>query len=307
VAGALAGCAAVVLGHHGSTAASPRMAHPAVVTSSKLPTARASYLGVFEPGATTSYRPVTRFGAAVGRQPNIVLYYSGWDAPFQSRLADAARSHGAIVLVHMEPFNVSVASIAAGDSDRYLRSYADAVRAFGKRVIISFAPEMNGSWYSWGWTHTSPRLWIAAWRHIVTVFRAQRASNVTWLWTVNRESGSTGPVRYWWPGSRYVTWVGIDGYYFRQTDTFSTIFRSVIGQVRAFTRDPILLSETAVGPVAGASKILGLVAGVLRDHLLGLVWFDQNQHGRLYHQDWRLEDHPAILAAFRQAVRRYIR
>ena len=26
---------------------------------------------------------------------------------------------------------------------------------------------------------------MAAWRHIVTVFRQQGADNVTWLWTVN--------------------------------------------------------------------------------------------------------------------------
>ena len=28
-------------------------------------------------------------------------------------------------------------------------------------------------------------MFVAAWRHIVTVFRALGARNVTWLWTVN--------------------------------------------------------------------------------------------------------------------------
>ena len=44
---------------------------------------------------------------------------------------------------------------------------------------------MNGTWYSWGYQHTSPAAFVAAWRHIVTVFRAVGAWNVTWLWTVN--------------------------------------------------------------------------------------------------------------------------
>ena len=29
---------------------------------------------------------------------------------------------------------------------------------------------------------------VAAWRHIVTLFRAEGADNVTWLWTVNQRT-----------------------------------------------------------------------------------------------------------------------
>ena len=75
--------------------------------------------------------------------------------------------------------------------------------------------------------------------------------------------------------------------------------------MRRLTSKPVLISETAVGPKAGASKISGLLAGVKADHLLGLVWFDQAQHDGRYHQDWRLEDDPAALAEFRAAVKNY--
>jgi hypothetical protein len=49
---------------------------------------------------------------------------------------------------------------------------------------------------------------------------------------------------------------------------FTSVFGSTIRDIRAFTHAPILLSETAIGPVAGAAKIGGLVAGVKADHLL---------------------------------------
>jgi mannan endo-1,4-beta-mannosidase len=49
--------------------------------------------------------------------------------------------------------------------------------------IIGFAPEMNGNWYKWGDQNTSPATWVAAWRHVVDVFRANGADNVSWLWT----------------------------------------------------------------------------------------------------------------------------
>ena len=74
---------------------------------------------------------------------------------------------------------------------------------------------MNGAWYSWGYTHTSPATFVAAWRHIVDIFRAHGARNVTWLWTVNiiRRHGKIPNPAPWWPGKSYVTSVGIDAYY----------------------------------------------------------------------------------------------
>ena len=84
---------------------------------------------------------------------------------------------------------MTLASIAAGGSDAYLRSYADAVAAFGHPVILSFGHEMNGTWYSWGDGHTSPATFVAAWRHIVRGVPRRGAANVTWLWTVNSIEG----------------------------------------------------------------------------------------------------------------------
>jgi hypothetical protein len=102
-----------------------------------------------------------------------------------------------------------------------------------------------------------------------------------------------------------VTWVGIDGYYYRPSSTFATVFGQTIAQVRALTSKPLLLSETAVGPQAGQStKIQGLFDGMRQYQTLGLVWFDMTQHRNIYHQDWRLEGHPAAIAAFRRALSR---
>lgn len=264
------------------------------------------FLGVAEVGETASYQPVEDFAAAVGRQPDIVLYYSGWKEAFQQRLAAEAHAHGATPFVQIDPEHTSLAVIAAGHDDGYLISYARQVKAYGHSVIIGFAAEMNGYWDPWGYGHTSPAVFVAAWRHLVTVFRRQGANNVIWLWTIDITEPGTGPVQDWWPGNSYVTWVGIDGYYYRRDYTFGDAFLPTIAEVRIFTQRPILLSETAIGQVAGqAAKIPDLFDGVRANHLLGLVWFDQTQSGGIYHQDWRLEDNPAGLAAFRQELKTY--
>jgi Glycosyl hydrolase family 26 len=173
-------------------------------------------------------------------------------------------------------------------------------------VIIGFAAEMNGNWDPWGFQHTSPAVFVAAWRHIVTVFRQQYASNVIWLWTINVTEAGTGPIQDWWPGAGYVTWVGIDGYYYNRSYTFDDSFLPTIAEVRIFTQRPIILSEIGIGQVAGqAAKIPDMFAGVRANHLLGFVWFDQTQTGDAYHQDWRLENDSPGLATFRRELETY--
>jgi hypothetical protein len=72
---------------------------------------------------------------ATGVKPRIAVYYSSWNEPFSTSFAQTARENDAYVLVQLEPKDVTLASIAAGGSDAYLRSYADAVVAFGHPVI----------------------------------------------------------------------------------------------------------------------------------------------------------------------------
>ena len=150
-----------------------------------LPTTPQSYLGVYTPGSPASYDGVTAFANATGSRPDLVMYYSGWFVPFPAAFAATAAGNGAVPLVQMDPDNISVAKIAAGRYDGYLSAYAEAVRAYRHPVIISFGHEMNGNWSTWGYQNTSPKVFVAAWRHIVTLFRNLGASDVTWLWTVN--------------------------------------------------------------------------------------------------------------------------
>jgi mannan endo-1,4-beta-mannosidase len=275
-----------------------------VVAHATLPPDLASYLGAFEPGAPPSYQPLADFAKAAGRQPDIAGSFSGWTQPFDSAFAASMLAHHIIPFVQIDPTFASMTGITAGDYDGYLRSYAQSVAGFGHPVIIGFGHEMNAPWYPWGYGHVSPATFIRAWRYLVTLFRQAGADNVTWLWTVNSDRKDTGPVGDWWPGARYVTWVGIDGYYYRPSDTFTSVFGKTIDQIRAFTRKPVLLSETAVGPAAGQFvKIQDLFRGMARYKTLGLVWFDKTQHNGIFHQDWRLEDSETAEDSFRLGVR----
>ena len=278
---------------------------PAGTGSGSIGAPTSMLLGAYEAATPASWSGMAEFAAATGIQPKIALYYSAWNAGFNAGFAQTARQHGAYVFVQLQPDSVTLASVAAGDSDAYLRRYASAVRQFGHPVILSFAHEMNGNWYSWGAGHVSPATFVAAWRHVVQVFRDQGASNVTWVWTVNALNiGPKGALNPWWPGAQWVNWVGIDGYYYFGTDSFDSVFGQTIAQIRTFSKAPVMISETAVGLTADReTQIAALLAGARAEHVVGFVWFDKAQDNGVYHQNWRLEDDSAALAAFKEGLR----
>jgi Glycosyl hydrolase family 26 len=273
-------------------------------TRAHLPPSPISYFGVFEPGVPPNYGPVTQFARTAGKQPNLVGYYSGWAQPFPGSFADMLYKHHSIPYIQIDPTYASVYGVAKGTYDDYLRTYADSVRDFGHSVVIGFGHEMNASWYSWGYGHVRAGTFVAAWRHIVSLFRSEGAENVTWLWTVNQDGPKTAPIASWWPGQAYVTWVGIDGYYFRPSDTFSSVFGRTISQVQRITTRPILLSETAVGPSTDRlGNITNLFNGLAKYKTLGLVWFDYQNDNGVYRENWRIEgSRPPAINAFKLGV-----
>jgi mannan endo-1,4-beta-mannosidase len=262
------------------------------------------YFGVYEVDAPQSYAGIRQFARTAGRMPNLVSYYSGWYEPFQTAFAKTAARNGATTIVEIDPTNISLARIAAGGYDAYLIRYAKEVAAFRRPVVISFGHEMNGFWESWGYHQTPAADFRAAWRHIVDVFRQSGATNVKWLWQVNSASKKTGPVHDFWPGAKYVNWVGVSGYYYFRYETFNYIFAPVVAQIRKFTNDPVLIAETGISPGPKAAlEMKDLFDGLRAHHYIGLVWFDLNKRGKLYHGGkWRLEGHPTAAQAFRKAL-----
>jgi mannan endo-1,4-beta-mannosidase len=269
------------------------------------PAQSVQYLGVYEADTPGSYTGIDQFAKAIGQQPNLVSYYSPWLEPFHADFAGSAARRGAITLVQIDATNISIASIAAGQYDSYLYSYAAAVKAFGRQVILSFGHEMNGYWYTWGNQGTPPSVFRAAWRHIVTVFRVADVANVTWLWTVNviEQTPLIPNPAPWWPGSSYVDWVGIDGYYYSPSSNFAQVFGPTIVEVRKLTNDPILIAETGANQTADQqAKVTDLFAGINTYGLLGFLWYDRNYDG----QEWRITS-PQVFATFRQEARAYLK
>lgn len=251
-------------------------------------------VGVALGGAITDAK-INSFASTSGVEPAFVEIYRQFGQPFSWNLACDISRRGALPLLNLGPRTQPVHEIATGRYDTYLAAYAHQVARFKLPVAISFGHEMNGSWYPWGWKHTTPADFIAAWRHIHAVFVKAGANNVTWIWIVSPRGRLSSAQRPWWPGSDYVTWVGIDAYYREPSTTFG-VFSGMFAKIRKFTNKPVLITETGVAPnVNAASQVKSLFLGV-ESHpgMVGFIWFDQDRK-----EKWKLEGDPAVDTAFR--------
>ncbi len=256
------------------------------------------YIGVAIDGAPADPALIPAFAAKVGKAPNIVEMYESFTDGFAAAQVRSTYQAGALTLISWEPFAPTMATIAAGGHDGYLKTFAQAVRALNLPVAITIGHEMNGNWYPWGPKKTHAADFVAAWRHVHDIFVAADATNVIWVWTPNVVNPlpkiKLAPL---WPGDDYVDWVGIDGYYTpRGQQNFTALFHPTLVQVRAFTDKPVLIVETAVEAGAGrASQINNLFAGVrAADDFVGFVWFDKNGSGK-----WKIDNDAAAVAAYR--------
>jgi mannan endo-1,4-beta-mannosidase len=242
-----------------------------------------------------------QFTSAAKIEPHLLVAYVPFGGTFPASHACLAVAQHGELMIQMNPRSQPIAAIANGRYDPYLTRFAHAIRDSHAPIVFSFAHEMNGAWYPWGFGHTDPTVFVAAWRHIWRVFH-QAGAQATYCWNVNRYSpdntSTVAPPSLWWPGRRYVDWVGIDAYYKTPTETYGQVFGSTVAAVRHFTTRPILIAETAIGPSAvRPAQIASLFAGVAAHHLVGVVWFDINRKQR-----WRIDTDPAALGAFRTAA-----
>jgi hypothetical protein len=260
--------------------------------------ARGRYVGV----AAAS---LAGFGAASGVKANLAPRYLAWGTPLPVPQIEASKALGATTLIELLPYGVSLRSIVDDAHNAYLTSLGRAIAALHERVWLSFAPEANGRNYTWGYKHVTPTLYKEAYRHVWNLVTAAGATDVDWVWQVSHSyPGTETPVSVLYPGAKYVTTVGIDGYLYYRTDTFTSTFSTALSAIRKVTKAPVLLSETAIGPEyhrygAGQSQMMqALFAGMEKNKFIGLVWFDKDQYDPPVHQMWELKPGSAGMQAF---------
>jgi hypothetical protein len=240
---------------------------------------------------------------AAGVQASAVSFYMSLGRKLNIAAVSSLRSSGILPVVEIDSDKIPFRDIAAGTEDGALTSYARQIASVPGTVAIDFDHEFNARWMEWGYTHESAASFIAAWRHVVTVFRRNGAANVAWVWNPYVSTSATTAIRPWYPGDAWVTMLGLDGYFFTPKATFSTVFGPTLRQIRTFTRRPVLIVETGANPSAHRpAQISDLFKGARKAGIAGVIWFD---YYKFAGHDWLIDNDPAALTAFRKAADTY--
>lgn len=268
-------------------------------------------IGAYIPDHWNNPGLIDAYTEQVGRPPAIVLSYKRWGVkPFYRPELRQIDRRGALPMVSWEPWNsagraVRLRQIARGRYDGYVRRSAREARAWGRPVMLRFAHEMNGSWDAWGRGARGggSRSFVAAWKHLVAIFRQAGADNVLWVWCPNVNTGKL-PFMQFYPGDEWVDWVGLDGFNWGGSigwRSFSETFAGSYEELAARTSKPILIAETGSGEEDG-DKAAWVRSALLRELanfelVRAVVWFNGVDRS-----DFRIASSPAALEAFRDGI-----
>ena len=276
-------------------------------------------LGAWVPGGPEAVRNLE---LRLERALDIEHWYQGWGAEESAFDLDRARqvsARGAIPLVTWEPWDYrsgpvqqgyALRHIAAGRFDDYVRANARQMRRVDGPVWLRFAHEMNGQAYPWsiGINGNTAGHYVKAWRRVVRIFRAERASNVRFVWCPDRPAPQSVDVGLCFPGDAYVSYVGMDGYNAGTAAdwggwlSFEEVFGRLYRRIRRISRRPVIIAETGCAEQGGdkAAWIRNAFGSDLAERfpaVRAVVWFNEAREA-----DWRVESSARAMTAARRSL-----
>ncbi len=194
-----------------------------------------------------------------------------------------------------------VGPVAAGEWDTYIAEQADLVAAFGEPILIRWFWEMDGRQRRA--LAESPEAWIAAWRHIVGVFRERGVDNAEFVWCPNAWAFDNGNGADWYPGDEWVDWICADGYNWApgrsnaSWDSFTRVFERFYRWAERRGK-PIMIAETGAQEREPGEKAdwIASIPGELEasfPEIDAIVWFDTPVD-----HDWWIDTSESSLEAF---------
>ncbi|OIH98491.1 MULTISPECIES: glycoside hydrolase family 26 protein [unclassified Curtobacterium] len=280
----------------------------------------------------------------VGRATNMVGFFQGFDQDFNQNAVQRSWANGRLPMMTWESVPALTGNdqpyvegytnedITSGSFDAYLTKYAKALAANGQPLVIRFDHEMNGQWYNWSESakqQNAAGSYKRMWQHVWQVFEDNGANQYAiWDWSPSRIDKLGNPkyqtldyMQQYYPGSEYVDWVGMSGYY-RDTaeqPTFANTFGATLAQIRQIAPGKgIVLNEIGAtetgGSVSNSQKtqwitsLFDAVADPANADIVGFAYFSETAttivDGKRTTNDWRLNSRADSLAAFAEGIKR---
>ena len=304
------------------------MAKPVTPTQAQLLRPAAVRFGMYTAQAPYNFSELDMVASRVGKRPDTVGFFLGWDQGFRPDAVTNAWRQGMLPMLTWESLpnlppavrttvdeDYEMSNILGGDFDAYIDQFAQGVKDLGLPVVIRLDQEMNADYYPWSDTmsYNQRGEYVQMWRYVVDRFRAIGADRyVIWHWTPNRvDDIPQKQIASFYPGDDYVDWVGIDGYWRNKSKAydFAVTYGRTLTLLRALTSKPIFIGEVGATEAGGhkVAWINSFFSELPRNpDIIGFSWFNLTvaigTGASTTSNDWRINSTDSAVAAFRSGI-----
>ncbi len=291
-------------------------------------------LGVYDNHYLKSFDNILRFDKMLDAPLPIIHIYVAWGdkekEQFPMLYAKAIYDLGSTPMITWEPWlgdfqreehslpvvanpdKKGMKAVARGDYDFYIKKWALAIKSFGHVVFIRLGHEMNDPYrYPWGPQNNKPEDFVAAWRHVVNLFRQMKVNNVEWVWA---PQPAYLHYKEYYPGKDVVDWVGVGALNYGTVApwskwwSFKEIFGNYYNRLNLFGK-PIMITEMGSLTVGGnrtewfREAFRNLPEKYPR--LRALVFFNDNRDNTTLNKtlDWSIVEDTATCKAIRKEIK----
>jgi len=234
---------------------------------------------------------IVNFQKAYGKKPFFIMVFTGWGDFINEEIIKDVYDENCVLIVTWEPWDpitqeaIDYDKVLSGGYDDYISSFAKRLGLSGKQVFIRFAHEANGNWYPWCGEKISKEKYVNLYHYIKDKFDTLNTTNVKWIFSVNWEDVPKENNNFfsYYPGDKYVNFVGIDGYNWGNTKKWSSwksfrdIFKNRLEEVAKIINKPVIISEFS-STSSGGNKAIWIREAFLyiqkNKNIVGFVLFN---------------------------------
>jgi hypothetical protein len=243
---------------------------------------------------------VTTFQKALGRTLDIVHVYHDWDERFPTESDREFAKQGSVILLSWA--GTDTRAIQSGQYDDLIRTNAETLKAWGVPILLEWRWEMDRpNLRSQVWTAGD---YIAAWKHIRSIFADVGVPNVGWVWCPLAIGFDTNRAQPFYPGDDQVDWICADVYPTWRQRSFKEASASFLAWAKDHPK-PIIIGELGVQAAHGEQTRqdwLSAMASFVKTQpqIKALVYFNADNSNNDKPYDMSLLNAPGSLEVFKQ-------
>jgi len=272
-------------------------------------------------------KKIDRYTEEVGRTPSIVYlgyYYTRIKhGVFDTGEASACAEKGVIPFITFDlrinkgqgkrvlkmPYSLN--EIIESKADEHIKNFAKQAREFGEQYggfFIRTMREMNLRYWPWG---LQPNKFKKVWNHIGDIFDGEGVFEAggTMVFDVYSVfwSGPSDPnFERYYPGDKYVYWVGINAYSHDSSETFKRMLRHNLKKMhKLYPHKPLMIEEYGIENIKAKPKyVRDAFQRVKHEHpeVKAFLWWDQDWRSSPGGVDSRIDSSPEALQAFKESI-----